>query len=310
MDVAIGIIPVRFGSTRFPGKPLIDLCGKPMIQWVYEQTQKSKSLEQVIVATDDERIYEAVAGFGGYALMTSKDHTCGTSRVAEVAEGLSAEIIINIQGDEPLIEPDMINQLVQGMQSDPVVYMATLKKRITNKNDVNNPHVVKVVTDRNGFALYFSRAGIPYAREGRRQEAGGRIQNTDNAGQITVAAGLVPATGRTNKQEAEDRSQSVGADLCVCPDNIPSPHWYKHVGLYGYRREFLLKINNLPYSSLEAMESLEQLRILENGYKIKVVETEYDTIGVDTHDDLVKVAGVMREIKIQDTEFRSQDSHN
>ncbi|MFH1097447.1 MAG: 3-deoxy-manno-octulosonate cytidylyltransferase [Candidatus Desantisbacteria bacterium] len=240
MEKAIGIIPVRFASSRFPGKPLVELCGKPMIQWVYEQAQKSKFLEQVIVATDDERIYEAVCGFGGCVLMTSNDHTCGTSRVAEVAEGLSVEIIINIQGDEPLIEPDMIDQVVQGMQTDPDVYMATLKKRITNKDDVNNPHVVKVVTDRNGFALYFSRAGIPYKRV-----------------------------------------------------DISSHHWYKHIGLYGYRRKFLLKINSLPDSSLEIVESLEQLRILENGYKIRVIETEYDTIGVDTPEDLVKVARII-----------------
>lgn len=239
----IGIIPVRFASIRFPGKPLADIYGKPMIQWVYEQAQKSKTLEQVIVATDDERIYEAVCGFGGCVLMTSNDHACGTSRVAEVAEGLSAEIIINIQGDEPLIEPDMIDQVVREMQADPDVYMATLKKRITNKNDVNNPHVVKVVTDKAGFALYFSRAGIP-------QKAEGRV-------------------------------------------NLPDPCWYKHIGLYGYRREFLLQIDKLPYSSLEIIESLEQLRILENGYKIKVIETEYDTIGVDTPEDLIKVAGIV-----------------
>ncbi|MDI6780572.1 MAG: 3-deoxy-manno-octulosonate cytidylyltransferase [bacterium] len=241
MKKAIGIIPVRFASSRFPGKPLADLHGKPMIQWVYEQAQKSKTLEQVIVAADDERIYEAVCGFGGCVLMTSPDHTCGTSRVAEVAEGLSVEIIINIQGDEPLIEPAMIDQVVHEMQADPDVYMTTLKKRITNKDDVHNPHVVKVVTDRNGFALYFSRAGIPY-------EAGNRT-------------------------------------------NVPPDHlWYKHIGLYGYLREFLLKIDKLPYSSLESVESLEQLRILENGCKIKVMETEYDTIGVDTPEDLVKVA--------------------
>ncbi len=243
MEKAIGIIPTRFASTRFPGKPLADLYGRPMIQWVYEQAQKSKTLEQVIVATDDERIYAAVCGFGGCALMTSKDHTCGTSRVAEVAEGLSAEIIINIQGDEPLIEPAMIDQVVLGMQADSAVYMATLKKKIANRDNVNNPHVVKVVTDRNGFALYFSRAGIPY--------------------------------------EAENRV------------NASAPCWYKHIGLYGYRREFLLQINKLPYSPLEAIESLEQLRILENGYRIKVMETEYDTIGVDTPEDLMKVTGMV-----------------
>jgi 3-deoxy-manno-octulosonate cytidylyltransferase (CMP-KDO synthetase) len=239
MEKAIGIIPVRFASTRFPGKPLADICGKSMIQWVYEQAQKSKFLEQVIVATDDERIYETVSGFGGCVLMTSNDHTCGTSRVAEVAEGLLVEIIINIQGDEPLIEPVMIDQVVQGMQADPAVYMATLKKRITNKDDVHNPHVVKVVTDKNDFALYFSRAGIPYKAENR--------------------------------------------------VNVPEHHWYKHVGLYGYQREFLLRIDKMPYSSLENIESLEQLHILENGYKIKVLETVYDTIGVDTPEDLVKV---------------------
>jgi len=244
MEKAIGIIPVRFASTRFPGKPLVELCGKPMIQWVYEQAKKSRLLEQVIVATDDERICESVRGFGGNVLLTSWNHTCGTMRVAEVASKLDAEIIINIQGDEPLIEPDMIDQVVHSMQADSDIYMATLKKKITNKDEINNPHVVKVVTDKDGYALYFSRAGIPYKRV-----------------------------------------------------DIPSLHWYKHIGLYGYRREFLLTINNLPYSVLEAVESLEQLRVLENGYKIKVLETEYDTIGVDTPEDLVRVARLKAEFE-------------
>ncbi|OIP42710.1 3-deoxy-manno-octulosonate cytidylyltransferase [Candidatus Desantisbacteria bacterium CG2_30_40_21] len=244
MEKAIGIIPVRFASTRFPGKPLVELCGKPMIQWVYEQAKKSRLLEQVIVATDDERICESVRGFGGNVLLTSLNHTCGTMRVAEVASKLDAEIIINIQGDEPLIEPDMIDQVVHSMQADSDIYMATLKKKITNKDEINNPHVVKVVTDKDGYALYFSRAGIPYKRV-----------------------------------------------------DIPSLHWYKHIGLYGYRREFLLTINNLPYSVLEAVESLEQLRVLENGYKIKVLETEYDTIGVDTPEDLVRVARLKAEFE-------------
>ncbi|MFH1097552.1 MAG: 3-deoxy-manno-octulosonate cytidylyltransferase [Candidatus Desantisbacteria bacterium] len=246
MDRAVGIIPVRFTAKRFPGKPLADLCGKPMIQWVYEQAMKSKLLEQVIVATDDERIYQVVKGFGGYGCMTFNDHACGTTRVAEVAEGLSAEIIINIQGDEPLIEPDMIDQVVWAMQKTPEIYMATLKKKIINEDEIDNPHVVKVVTDRDGFALYFSRAGIPYVAVRKKQE-----------------------TDETH-------------------------HWYKHIGLYGYCREFLLQINSLPYSSLETVESLEQLRVLENGYKIKVLETEYDTIGVDTPEDLVRVARAMR----------------
>ncbi|MEK7274439.1 MAG: 3-deoxy-manno-octulosonate cytidylyltransferase, partial [Candidatus Desantisbacteria bacterium] len=170
-------------------------------------------------------------------------HSCVTSRLSEVADGLSVEIMVNIQGDEPLIEPAMIDQVVHEMQASPDVYMATLKKRITNKDDVNNPHVVKVVTDKDGFALYFSRAGIPY--------------------------------------EAENRV------------NVPAPCWYKHIGLYGYLREFLLRIDKLPYSSLETVESLEQLRILENGCKIKVMETEHNTIGVDTPEDLMKVAGMI-----------------
>ncbi|MBI4777494.1 3-deoxy-manno-octulosonate cytidylyltransferase [Candidatus Desantisbacteria bacterium] len=261
MDRAVGIIPSRFGSTRFPGKSLADLCGKPMIQWVYEQAKKSSLLEQVIVATDDERICESVRRFGGCAWLTASEHTCGTTRVAEVASKLDAEIIINIQGDEPLIEPDMIDQVVQGMQSDPAVYMATLKKRIINEDDVNNPHVVKVVTDKDGYALYFSRAGIPYEAVSGQRSAVSKKQKTDE--RIAVS----------------------------------SQHCYKHIGLYGYRREFLLKINSLPYSVLEAVESLEQLRILENGYKIKVMETEYDTIGVDTPEDLVKVARIVGRIE-------------
>ncbi len=231
----VGIIPSRYASTRLAGKPLKDICGKTMVQRVYEQSERASNVDQVIVATDDQRIYDTVKSFGGDVVMTSKDHQTGTDRLAEAVKNIDADIVVNIQGDEPLIDPQMIDQAVSPLIKDNSIRMSTLKKKINSQEEIASPHVVKVVTDKDNFALYFSRAAIPYPR---------------------------------NNTEID---------------------YYKHIGLYVYRKEFLLEYAKMDSTSLEEQESLEQLRVLENGYKIKVVETEYQAIGVDTPEDLEKV---------------------
>ena len=231
----VGIIPARYASTRFEGKALADLCGKPMIQHVYERSKQASSLDDVIVATDDERIFTTVKDFGGKVVMTSPEHPSGTDRIAEVARSLDVEVVVNIQGDEPLIQPAMIDEVVAPFMTDPSIVVSTLKRRIDSEVEYRNPNVVKVVTDENGFALYFSRSPLPCVKSG-----------------------------------------SWTPDLCA----------YIHVGLYAYRKQFLLKYIQMPPSFLERTEGLEQLRILENGYRIKVVETDYVSIGVDTIEDL------------------------
>jgi 3-deoxy-manno-octulosonate cytidylyltransferase (CMP-KDO synthetase) len=229
------VIPARYASTRFPGKPLADLLGRPMIQWVYERTARSSLVDRVIVATDDERIHQAVIGFGGEAQMTRGDHPTGTDRLAEVAERIEAELIVNVQGDEPLIDPRMIDAAVEPLAADPAIVMGTLKAAIDSDDDFGNPNVVKVVTDRHGFALYFSRAPIPHPRDGGAPEA------------------------------------------------------FRHIGLYVYRREFLLAYPQLPPTPLENLEKLEQLRALEHGFRIRVVPTKLISHGVDTPGDLERV---------------------
>ncbi|WP_408955151.1 3-deoxy-manno-octulosonate cytidylyltransferase [Natroniella sp. ANB-PHB2] len=230
-----GIIPARYASTRLPGKPLKEIAGQPMIEHVYRQAIAADSLDQVIVATDDQRIYQAVEDFGGQVEMTSKQHQTGTDRLAEVAQNLDTGIIVNVQGDEPLLNPKMIDQAVEPLLDDSTIQMGTLKHKITEQEEIESPHIVKVITDQDGFALYFSRAAIPYPRQ---------------------ATGL---------------------------------NYYKHIGLYVYRRDFLLNYTEMKQTPLEKEESLEQLRVLENGYRIKVVETEYQAIGVDTPEDLERV---------------------
>lgn len=204
-----------------------------MIEHVYRRTCAARSIASVIVATDDERIARAVEAFGGAVRMTSPAHASGTDRLAEVAAGLDADLIVNVQGDEPLIEPEMIDEAVRPFASDPHLMMSTLRRRIDDPADVRNPNVTKVVVDRDGFALYFSRAPIPFVRDG------------------------APA----------------------------APAW-RHVGLYVYRRDCLLRLAALPPTALERSEALEQLRALEHGIRIKAVETAFDSIGVDTPEDL------------------------
>ena len=207
-----------------------------MIEHVYRRASAARSIESVIVATDDERILRAVFAFGGRARMTSRDHQSGTDRLAEIAADLPCDLIVNVQGDEPLIEPAMLDEATAPFATDPALMMSTLRRRIDNQEELNNPHVTKVVVDAGGYALYFSRAAIPFQREG-------------------------------------------------CP---PAPAW-RHVGLYVYRRECLLRLASLEPTAMERSEALEQLRALEHGIRIRVVETRHDSIGVDTPDDLERV---------------------
>lgn len=231
----LGVIPARYASVRFPGKSLALIAGKPMIQHVWERAAQSRYLSQVTIATDDERIAAAAHAFGAPVRMTRSDHASGTDRVAEVAASTDANVIVNIQGDEPLIDPGAIDTAILALLDEPGCEMATLKRRISNPVEIENPNVVKVVTARNGDALYFSRHPIPFDR---------------------------------------------GA----------SGEWWKHIGIYVYRRALLLGYSALPVGPLERAERLEQLRALENGIPIRVAETEYDTIGVDTPEDLSAVS--------------------
>jgi 3-deoxy-manno-octulosonate cytidylyltransferase (CMP-KDO synthetase) len=232
----LGVIPARFASSRFPGKVLAQIASKSMLQRVYERASLARYLTATIIATDDERIYDAARSFGARVVMTRADHVSGTDRVAEAASAENAELVVNIQGDEPLIEPAAIDAAILPLAHDPGIVMGTLKKAIEDPREVTDPNVVKVVTDRNGDAIYFSRCPIPYER--------------DQAG--------------------------------------PGTH-FKHIGLYVYRRDFLLGYSALPVGPLEQAERLEQLRALENGYRIRVVETECESLGVDTPEDLERV---------------------
>lgn len=246
----VAIIPARYASTRLNGKPLLHIAGKPMIQWVYERAKKAKLTNDVIAATDDKRVFDAVRYFGGTAVMTSPEHRTGTDRIAEAADGLNADIIVNVQGDEPLIEPEMIDEAIRPLTNDSEIVVATLKTKIRDEAELNNPNVVKVVTDKNDFALYFSRLPVPYHRD-----------EWKDLKHLTVH----------------------GSRFTV----------FKHIGLYVYRKDFLLKFAKMKPTPLEEAEKLEQLRVLENGYKIKVVETEHDSIGVDTEEDMERVRKIV-----------------
>lgn len=236
--IKVGIIPARYASTRLPGKPLADINGKPMIQWVYENSIKS-NLDRVVVATDNELVFNAVKNFGGEVMMTSKDHLNGSSRLAEVASKIEADIIVNIQGDEPLISGKVIDKVLEAFDGKETK-MATLKTKLELKEDIENPNTVKVITDRNDDAIYFSRTPLPYMRE-----------------------------------------------------DIPMD-FYKHIGIYGYTKEFLLNYIKMEPTKLELAESLEQLRVIENGYKIKVYEISENLVGVDTQEDLEKVRKILK----------------
>ncbi len=237
----LGVIPARFSSSRFPGKALVSIVGKPMIQHVWERALQARYLTNVVVATDDDRIAQAARAFGAIVRMTRSDHFSGTDRVAEVASADPASVVVNIQGDEPLIDPAAIDAAVLALLDNPDIPMATLKRRIDNPADYENPNVVKVVTDRLSNAIYFSRCMIPFHR------------------------------GPFHRG-AKDHAT-----------------YYQHIGLYVYQRDFLLRYSDLPVGPLETAECLEQLRALENGYKIRVAETEYNSLGVDTPEDLARL---------------------
>ena len=235
------VIPARYASTRLPGKPLADICGKPMICRVLERARCARKPDKVIVATDDERIYDAVRAEGGEAILTRADHPTGTDRLAEVAEAYpEVDLIVNVQGDEPLIEPSVIDDLIAPFEMDENLPMATVMVRMDDATEQLNPNNVKVIVDKLGYALYFSRSLVPYPR---------------------AVAGPV----------------------------------YKHIGIYAYRRDFLLRYARLEPTPLERAESLEQLRALENGYGIRVLETDCRFVGVDTPEDLALVNKIYRE---------------
>jgi 3-deoxy-manno-octulosonate cytidylyltransferase (CMP-KDO synthetase) len=244
------VIPARYGSTRFEGKPLADILGKPMIQHVYEGVRQSKLIDDVIVATDDQRIIDTVVSFGGKAVITSPTHFTGTDRVAEVARTLKSEIVVNVQGDEPLIKGEIIDKAIRPLLTDDTLPLSTLMTRIEEVRDWLNPHIVKVVADQEDFALYFSRSPIPFPRDLQI----GRLE-----------------------------SNPFGT-------NRPLPkRVFKHVGVYAFRRKFLLQFSKMKPTPLEKLEKLEQLRALENGHRIKVNVVDYEPICVDTPEDIQKV---------------------
>ncbi len=236
MSEIVAIIPARYASTRFPGKPLADLWGKPLIQHVWERARCAESVGRVLIATDDERIAGAARGFGAEVVMTRADHPSGTDRIAEAAAGLEAEIVVNLQGDEPLIEPAAIEAAVRPLQEDPALPMSTLCCPIETLEELANPNVVKVVCDRRGYALYFSRLPIPFVRD-----------------------------------------KGAGVER------------FRHIGLYAYRRDFLLAFAQLPPTPLEQAEKLEQLRALEHGHRIRVVPVDHLSPGVDTPEELERL---------------------
>lgn len=246
----LAVIPARYGATRLPGKPLAEIAGKPMIQHVWERVRRAQKVSRVLVATDDERIMKAVVAAGGEAVMTRADHRSGTERVAEVAAGPAgrdADILVNVQGDEPLIEPAAVDAAVDALVEDEAARIGTIAVPIEKPADVMDPNIVKVVLDFDGNALYFSRAPIPWVRDSR------------SAGSPVRARHL------------------------------------KHLGLYSFRRDALLEFDTLPPGELERLEQLEQLRWLENGYKIRVAETPFDSVSVDVPEDIARVEKLIRE---------------
>lgn len=256
LPIIIGVIPARFASTRLMGKPLADIGGKPMMQLTYESALKSKLLHKVILAVDDEKVFQVAKEFGAEVMLTPKDIPTGSDRIALVAKKYdNAEIIVNIQGDEPFISGLMIDQAIEPLLFDKTINVSTLARKIENLEELNSPSVVKVVFDYKNFALYFSRSPIPFVRD------------------------------------ANDETEILDkADI------------YKHIGLYVYRREYLLKFTQLAPTDLENIEKLEQLRMLENGFRIKIVETEFDSFSVDTPDDLKRARKIYDLIKNSEEE--------
>jgi 3-deoxy-manno-octulosonate cytidylyltransferase (CMP-KDO synthetase) len=243
----VAIIPARFGSQRLPGKPLAEIAGKPMVVHVMEHSAQAELVDDVIVATDDQRIADAVRRYGGAAVLTPVDARSGTDRIAVVARTLwGVDIVVNVQGDEPLIPPAMIDQAISPMLKDPKIHVSTLVKRIGSVDEYRDPSIPKVVLDQKRNCMYFSRCPIPYGRD---------VQTADVVAQATV---------------------------------------YRHIGLYVFRNRFLRTFASLETTPLERVEKLEQLRVLEHGYIMRAVETEYDSLSVDTPEDLERARAVMR----------------
>ena len=243
MAKVVVVIPARYGSTRLPGKPLVKLAGKPMIQLVFERAKLAKRADRVIVATDDERIVRAVESFGGEARMTRTEHRTGTERVAEVAAHEAGEVFVNVQGDEPLLDPNAIDVAVNALLEEPLASISTVATPIRTPADIMDPNVVKAVLDFDGNAIYFSRAPIPWVR--------------DTASKIQV-------------------------------------RHLKHLGLYVFQRDALLEYPTLPQGELERIEQLEQLRWMENGWKIRVAEVEHDAVSVDVPEDVERVEKLLQ----------------
>ncbi len=237
MSKVLAVIPARYGSTRLPGKVLADVAGKPLVWHVHHRASRASLVDEAVVATDDQRVVEALRPYGVPVMLTRADHATGTDRLAEVAGRCPSDIVVNVQGDEPLIEPDTIDGAVRPLLADPGLPMATVRHRIRDPERVTDPNCVKVVCDAAGRALYFSRSPIPHVRD-------------------------------------------------AAPTTAVAATYWQHVGLYAYRREFLLHFAALPQTELEKAEKLEQLRALEHGFAIGVVETEYESLGVDTPADL------------------------
>jgi 3-deoxy-manno-octulosonate cytidylyltransferase (CMP-KDO synthetase) len=240
----LGIIPARYHSTRLPGKALLDIAGRPMIEHVYRRAQRARSLDHLLVATDDDRIARAVDEFGGVACMTSAAHASGTDRLAEVVAGLACGLVVNVQGDEPMLDPDVIDAVVAPLRANPDIDMGTASRPLGDGSEWTNPNMVKVVRDAAGFALYFSRAPVPYNRDG-----------------------------------------------------TPGTNARIHIGLYVYRRDTLLHLARLMPGPLERAESLEQLRALEHGIRISVVDTRYTSIEVNTPQDLDLLRQMMTSVR-------------
>lgn len=251
----IAVIPARYESTRLPGKVLKDICGKPMIQHVYERVSNAKLIQQVIIATDDRRILRIAQKFGANAETSPKSCKSGTDRIAWVVKRMpnirEDDIIINVQGDEPLIDPQAIEKLAKTISKDSDIYMASLMTKISDINELMDPNIVKVVVDKDNFALYFSRSPLPFSMD--------KWKTLETK----------PVLGKT--------------DI-----------FYKHLGMYAYRKHFLLKYAKMPQTYLEKIEKLEQLRVLEHGYRIKMAETEFDSMSIDTPADLEKVLSLLR----------------
>ncbi len=239
MDV-IGVIPARYASKRLEYKLMCRIAGKTLLQWSWENASGARSLDKLIIACDSSQLQQEALGFGAEVVMTSAAHPSGTDRIAEAVRDIDAKIVVNIQADEPLIHPSAIDRLVQEMQADANLNMATIKKKIEDEAEVNNPNVVKVICNKDDFAIYFSRFPIPYLRQA----------------------------------------------------GIPKVY-FKHIGLYAYSKDFLFTFKNLPRSYLEEAEKLEQLRALQAGYKVKVLETQFDSLGVDTEEDLTAVEQIL-----------------